>query len=111
MDRHILTIITQPERNKAIMRDISKVGPFLERGCLIQLTAMSVTGKFSENAHEIAHQFLNNGWATIIASDAHNMKHRPPVLSEAYECGETQYSADLAWQLFIEKPGEILQLQ
>ena len=110
MQRDILPIIAHPERNKAIMRDINKVGPFLERGCLFQLTAMSVTGKFGEKAHEIAHQFLSNGWTTIIASDAHNIKHRPPMLSEAYECIETQYSADLAKQLFIDTPSEIIQL-
>jgi len=111
MQRDILPIIAHPERNKAIMHDISKVGPFLERGCLFQLTAMSVTGRFGEKAHDIAHKFLNNGWATIIATDAHNMKHRPPVLSEAYEHVASQYSADLARALFIDTPAEIIHQQ
>jgi len=111
MQRNILPIIAHPERNKAIMHDITKIGPFLERGCLFQLTAMSVTGKFGENAHNIAHQFLSNGWATIIASDAHNIKHRPPVLSEAYATVASEYSSDLARALFIDTPAEIIQQQ
>jgi len=111
MQRNILPIIAHPERNKAIMHDITKIGPFLERGCLFQLTAMSVTGKFGENAHNIAHQFLSNGWAAIIASDAHNIKHRPPVLSEAYATVASEYSSDLARALFIDTPAEIIQQQ
>ncbi|EPJ56268.1 MAG: hypothetical protein OFPI_00580 [Osedax symbiont Rs2] len=111
LQRDILPMIAHPERNKTIMRDINKAAPYIERGCLFQLTAMSVTGKFGEAAHKVAHQFLSNDWATIIASDAHNIKHRPPVLSEAYKCIEAEYSADLAKELFLDTPAKIIQLQ
>jgi protein-tyrosine phosphatase len=108
MDRDIQPMIAHPERNKAIMSDITKVQPFIQRGCLFQLTAMSVTGKFGEKAHEIAHQFLTNNWATVIASDAHNLNRRPPILSEAYEVVNQLYGHELAEELFVETPKKIV---
>jgi len=108
IDRDILPMIAHPERNKAIMRDITKVAPFLEKGCLFQLTAMSITRKFGEPAYNIAHQFLNNDWANIVASDAHNTNRRPPILSEAYETVAKQYNNDLAKRLFIDTPQKII---
>jgi protein-tyrosine phosphatase len=108
MNRDILPMIAHPERNKAIMSDITKVQPFIQRGCLFQLTAMSVAGKFGEKAYEIAHQFLTSNWATVIASDAHNINRRPPVLSEAYEVVNQQYGHELAEELFVDTPGKII---
>jgi len=104
MQRNILPMIAHPERNKAIIRDIKKAGPFIERGCLFQLTAMSITRKFGENPHNIAHQFLSNRWANIVASDAHNIKHRPPILSEAYQTITEQYGEAMARELLVDTP-------
>ncbi|NRA22669.1 MAG: capsular biosynthesis protein [Oceanospirillaceae bacterium] len=108
MDRNILPMIAHPERNKAIMRDISKVEPFVDRGCLFQLTAMSITKKFGDQAYIIAHQFLVNDWVSVVASDAHNINRRPPILSEAYETVASQYNNDLAQRLFIDTPTQII---
>jgi protein-tyrosine phosphatase len=108
MERNILPMIAHPERNKAIIDDISKAKPFIMSGCLFQLTAMSVTGDFGKKAYGIAHQFLDQGLATIIASDAHNSKRRPAILSKAFNHVAEKYSEALAKELLIETPGRIL---
>jgi len=110
IDRNILPMIAHPERNKAIMRDITKVAPFLDKGCLFQLTAMSITGGFGQPAQKTAHLFLKNDWASIAASDAHNTNRRPPILSEAYETVSRQYNSDLANSLFIDTPKKIISV-
>jgi protein-tyrosine phosphatase len=46
----------------------------------LQVTAGSVAGDFGAAAQELAERFLLAGQVTILASDAHNMKHRPPNL-------------------------------
>jgi protein-tyrosine phosphatase len=111
IDRGILPMIAHPERNKAIMTDINKAQPFIQRGCLFQLTAMSVTNDFGEQAYNIAHQFLENNWATIVASDAHNQNRRPPILSKAYNYITEKYGEALARKLMIEKPKEIVGIK
>ena len=83
LGRDILPMIAHPERNKGVMSDIAKLAPFLEMGCLFQLTAMSVTGEFGPQAKQVADEMLDKGWVTVMATDAHNCDRRPPILSKA----------------------------
>lgn len=85
LQRNIIPMIAHPERNKGIMRTPSRLKPFIEQGCLLQVTAASVAGRFGPAAQEIAHSLLEQDVVTILASDAHNPQHRPPVLSEGMQ--------------------------
>lgn len=107
MARGVRPMIAHPERNKAIIADISKLYPFLEMGCLLQLTAMSVCNRFGEAAYQTAHTILEQDWATIVASDAHNAQSRPPILSEAFELITERYGKELAQRLFLQNPAKI----
>jgi protein-tyrosine phosphatase len=80
ISQKITPMIAHPERNKGIMKSPSKLKPFLQQGCLTQVTAMSVSGDFGSQAQAIAHELLEAGAVTILATDAHNTEHRPPVL-------------------------------
>lgn len=108
LDRDVLPMIAHPERNKSVMDDLSKLHPFVEMGCLFQLTAMSVTADFGDSAHQRAHQILENNWATVIASDGHNLKHRPPFLSKAFRLVEKLYGRVEAQTLFTLNPATIV---
>ncbi|PIE25435.1 MAG: capsular biosynthesis protein [Neptuniibacter caesariensis] len=108
LDRNVLPMIAHPERNKGFMADSRKLAPFVEMGCLFQLTAMSVTGEFGKPAHELAWQMLDNGWATVIASDAHNENHRPPVLSKALEVAADRLGESEARRLVWGNPARII---
>ena len=83
--RRIRPLIAHPERNKDVMRQVDKVRPFVEMGCMLQLTGASVTGQFGKPAQECAMALIERGWATVVATDAHNLKHRPPSLDLAYQ--------------------------
>lgn len=83
--RDIVPMIAHPERNKGLMRSPGKLKPFIEQGCLLQVTAGSVAGHFGEAAQELAHSLLEQGLVTILASDAHNQQHRPPHLREGMQ--------------------------
>ncbi|TBU86717.1 tyrosine-protein phosphatase [Phytopseudomonas dryadis] len=78
----VVPILAHPERNKALMQTPSKLKPFIEQGCLLQVTASSVAGRFGERAMRLARELLEQGVVSIIASDAHNLDHRPPELQE-----------------------------
>lgn len=85
LQRNVVPMIAHPERNKGIMRAPNKLKPFIEQGCLLQVTAGAVAGHFGGTAQDIAHTLLQQGLVTILASDAHNEQHRPPRLSEGME--------------------------
>ena len=80
MAHGIRPMIAHPERNKDIMRDLAKLEPFVEAGCLLQLTADAIAGSFGAEAKQCARCILERGWATVMASDAHDSKLRPPRL-------------------------------
>lgn len=108
LDMKILPLIAHPERNKSIMHSPERIRPFVEMGCLLQLTAASVTGEFGEGASQAAHYFLKNDMAWVIASDAHNQKHRPPRMTRAWEVVKEQYGQRRADLLTRERPAQIL---
>jgi protein-tyrosine phosphatase len=89
ISKEITPMIAHPERNKGIMAQPSKLKPFLQLGCLTQVTAQSITGGFGSACQEIAHKLLAEDQITIIASDAHNIQHRPPKIADAFSVIET----------------------
>ena len=74
-------MIAHPERNKDIMRDAARLAPFASAGCLVQVTADALHGGFGERSRELAIEFLERGWVSVIASDAHDCEARPPRIA------------------------------
>jgi protein-tyrosine phosphatase len=81
--RGIRPLIAHPERNKEIMRSPEKVYAFTANGCLLQLTAGSLTGHFGAAAQKCAQRLLDEELVFAVSTDAHNLEHRPPLLSAA----------------------------
>jgi protein-tyrosine phosphatase len=65
IDAGIRPLIAHPERNKAVQQKLSKLDPFVKAGCLLQITAGSLTGVFGDEAHKRAVQLLKSGTVTI----------------------------------------------
>ncbi len=82
MQRNIRPIIAHPERNKQLMADYSRVIPLLQQGCLLQLTAASIAGKFGRECLDFSRYLVENDWVSYVASDAHNIQHRPPDMQQ-----------------------------
>lgn len=108
LKHNIRPMIAHPERNKDVMRDYKKLDPFLELGCLLQITADSMVGNFGEKAEFIAHKLVSEGHATILASDGHNLKYRPPRLLAGMAMAETLIGQQQASALVIDTPKAIV---
>lgn len=93
-------VIAHPERNKSVMRDPMLLNAFLNAGCLLQVTAGSLTGNFGSSAQAVAMQLLDREQISFVASDAHNIKARPPLLSKAFKLVSKIKGADMAYRLF-----------
>jgi len=77
----IIPIITHPERNLQIGQNPTRYYEMIRRGCLGQVTAMSLTGGFGPGVRRVAEYLLTKRLVHLIASDAHSTDGRPPVLS------------------------------
>jgi protein-tyrosine phosphatase len=108
LTHHIRPLIAHPERNKDVMRNVEKIAPFVQMGCLLQLTGASILGQFGKPAQQTALAIIERGWATVVATDAHNLRHRPPNLDLAYAALVEIGGESLARQLTDTTPGLVV---
>lgn len=106
--RGIRPLIAHPERNKDVMRSLDKIRPFVDAGCLLQVTAGSITGRFGPQAQLRARQMLEEDWVFALATDAHNLEHRPPELAAGRAAVERLIDASTAHALTRINPGRLL---
>ncbi len=104
----IRPIIAHPERNKDVIRDLAKIEPFIGMGCLLQLTASAVAGRFGEGPHLRARQLLELGVVTVLATDAHDLKGRRPELREGMEAAAEIVGDEAAHAMVHENPRAIV---
>jgi protein-tyrosine phosphatase len=111
MQRNIHPLIAHPERNKDILRHVEKIQPLVDAGCLFQITAGSIAGRFGSTARERAVQILERGVVTVIATDAHNLKRRPPSLDEGRDAAAVIVGEAMANKLVVHNPWKIASCQ
>ncbi len=103
-----IPLIAHPERYSFIQNNPRDIIPFLEKGALLQVNVSSIAGMSGRLAQDVALSFLENGLATAVASDAHDVAHRAPDLSEAYSFVFSEFSRRYAEELFFENPLAII---
>ncbi len=95
----IIPVLTHPERNPILGKEPQRLAEWIRQGCLVQVTAGSVMGRFGKPAQRVAEQLLQDRWVHFLATDAHDIVHRPPLLREAYNAVARSYGADYAEHL------------
>jgi protein-tyrosine phosphatase len=80
----VVGVLSHPERNRGLLNQPGVLRPLVERGCLLQVTAGSLTGAFGSHVQKFASSLVEQGLVHFVATDAHAVKIRPPVLSAAF---------------------------
>ncbi len=101
-------LITHPERLSWIEGHYSVVESLARSGSWIQLTAGSLTGRFGSNAQYWAERMLDDGIVHLLATDAHGVKNRPPLLAEGMHAAEKWVGEEEARRLIFERPQAVL---
>ncbi|MDD8020663.1 MAG: hypothetical protein PHU81_05710 [Acidobacteriota bacterium] len=76
-------VISHPERNDVFGNRPELLYDLICRGCLAQVTAMSLTGEFGRTVLKRAELFVKNNLVQFLATDAHDSEKRKPILSKA----------------------------
>ena len=101
----LVPIITHPERIDILMEErFGLIRQLVEMGCAVQITAGSLTGRFGERAKQSCFKLLGCRMVHFVASDAHNVKHRPPRLNNARRIVAQKYGDEVAQALFVDNP-------
>lgn len=82
-------VIAHPERTEAVHHEPSLPRRLAERGWLIQVNATSLTGRHGPEIERLAWTLLDDGLASIVASDGHR-EARPPFLDEAFALAQAR---------------------
>ena len=86
-------LLAHPERVAYYLADIDRVATAVRLGALTQVTAASITGTFGPKARDFVREMLARNLVHVVASDGHDVRYRPPLLSDAVRvvaevCGE-----------------------
>jgi len=108
LDCGLAPIMTHPERHLQLQRIEQEFVEWIQMGCLVQVTAQSLLGRFGRHSEASAWQMVRRGLVHFVASDAHDTKDRPPRLDLAYEALSTRVGESCAQLLLIQNPTAVL---
>jgi protein-tyrosine phosphatase len=104
----ITPLMAHPERVAYYLEDIDRVAASVRLGALTQVTANSLTGRFGDKARLFASAMLERGLIHVLASDSHDVRYRPPVLSEGFRAAAAVLGETRARHLVEDNPRAIL---
>lgn len=93
-----LPVLAHAERYRNL--SVNAIREFRGNGIRIQINAGSLSGSFGLSARWQARQLLRNRMVCMVASDAHDLKHRPPLLSRGYQITKKLTDEDYANRVF-----------
>jgi len=102
-------IVAHPERNPVMRKELERLERWVELGCLMQITALSLLGGFGGPAKAASLRLLGRGLVHIVASDAHDPVRRHPRLDEAYRIVRSRCDEDTAEMLFTDNPRAVVE--
>jgi len=107
----ITPVMAHPERVAYYLEDIHRVAASVRLGALTQVTACSLTGKFGDKARDFARAMLERNLVHVLATDSHDVRYRPPILSEGFRAAAAVLGESRARRLVQDIPRAILDGQ
>ena len=100
-------ILSHPERNQGIISQPALVRPLVEMGGLMQVTAGSLIGAFGEPIRRLSEQLLTEGLVHFIATDAHGVRSRRPLMRRAFDRAAELVGEQTALKICAQNPQSV----
>ena len=104
-----LPVIAHPERYLALQQDPVIARDWVKNGWGVQLNRDSLMGLFGKHCYYCAEFMLRQGWANLIASDAHWVQERNTDWQDAVERLTQEFDPQIIRKCIKENPAKILQ--
>jgi protein-tyrosine phosphatase len=105
----IITLFAHPERIRYFRDDPARYEAVIRLGAYGQITTGSLVGDFGPDVATLSRWMVERRLVHVIASDAHNVRGRAPVLSHARRAAENLVGADWARRMVDDVPAALLR--
>jgi protein-tyrosine phosphatase len=102
-------LFAHPERIRYFQDDLSRYEAVIRLGAFGQITTGSVTGIFGEDVVEFSKELASKRLVHVVASDGHNTRGRPPILSSAMPRLSSWIGEDFARRMAGEFPQAFIE--
>ena len=102
-------VLAHPELIPWLAPEPDVLAHLISLGATAQVTAMSVTGDFGRAPQQDVFRLLDAGLAHFVASDAHDVRRRPPGLQRAHQMIAVRWGEDLARRLTADNPRAVIE--
>ena len=110
-DCGLTPIITHPERNPILRENLQRVVGWAEQGCVVQVTGSALTGFWGERTRRAALWLLQQQAVHVLATDAHDLEKRVPILSTSRDAADEICGSEVATALVEGNPRAIINDQ
>jgi protein-tyrosine phosphatase len=107
----ITPVITHPERNPILRESPQRVLEWADQGCVVQMTGSALTGFWGDRTRQAARWLLEHQAVHVLATDAHDLEKRVPILSSARDAATTICGKDIAEAMVETNPRAIISNQ
>jgi protein-tyrosine phosphatase len=105
----VTPVIAHPERIAWFMEDPDRLHRLIRLGALGQVTGGSILGKFGDKSRRAAMTMLERNLVHMVATDAHDISYRRPLLAEAAEAIAQRFGEERSRAMTVETPRAVIE--
>jgi protein-tyrosine phosphatase len=105
----VTPVIAHPERIAWFMEDPDRLHRLIRLGALGQVTGGSVLGKFGDKSRRAAMIMLERNLVHMVATDAHDVSYRRPLLAEAAAEIAQRFGEERARAMTVDTPRAVIE--
>jgi protein-tyrosine phosphatase len=101
-------ILAHAERYEMLRRDPAAAEAWVAAGAVLQVNADSFVGDAPPESRDAAFTWIEQGWLSLVATDAHSTGQRRPRMTEAIELLTREFGDEIARTLCLDNPERLL---
>ncbi len=107
----MIPVLAHVERYQPFLDKPDRLAELVRRGCVAQLNGSSLIKSARRSRRKAALSFLRYGLAQVIASDAHESRHRTPDLGSVFDALKEEFPENWIQAWMYDNPNRILNNQ